>query len=66
MSQIKMLEYPEDLMLMDQRLSSVSTNFESTDNDDKKLNLEIKNSISIYQNKEEENPNIIENKKKIT
>ena len=64
MSQIKMLENPEDLM--DQRLSSVSTNFESTDNDDKKLNLEIKNSISISQNKEEENPNIIENKKKIT
>ena len=66
MSQIKMLENPEDLMLMDQRLSSVSTNFESTDNDDKKLNLKIKNSISISQNKEEENPNIIENKKKIT
>lgn len=64
MSQIKMLENPEDLM--DQRLSSISTNFESTDNDDKKLNLEIKNSISISQNKEEENPNIIENKKKIT
>jgi hypothetical protein len=59
-----MLENPEDLM--DQRLSSISTNFESTDNDDKKLNLEIKNSISISQNKEEENPNIIENKKKIT
>ena len=33
MSQIKMLENPEDLM--DQRLSSISTNFESTDNDDK-------------------------------
>ena len=33
MSQIKMLENPEDLK--DQRLSSVSTNFESTDNDDK-------------------------------
>ena len=64
MSQIKILENPEDLM--DQRLSSISTNFESTDNDDKKLNLEIKNSISISQNKEEENPNIIENKKKIT
>ena len=64
MIQIKMLENPEDLM--DQRLSSISTNFESTDNDDKKLNLEIKNSISISQNKEEENPNIIENKKKIT
>lgn len=64
MSQIKMLENPEDLM--DQRLSSISTNFESTDNDDKKLNLEIKNSLSISQNKEEENPNIIENKKKIT
>ena len=64
MSQIKMLENPEDLM--DQRLSSISTNFESTDNDDKKLNLEIKNSILISQNKEEENPNIIENKKKIT
>ena len=64
MSQIKMLENPEDLI--DQRLSSISTNFESTDNDDKKLNLEIKNSISISQNKEEENPNIIENKKKIT
>ena len=64
MSQIKMLENPEDLM--DQRLSSISTNFESTDNDDKKLNLEIKNSISISQNKEEENPNIIKNKKKIT
>ena len=33
MSQIKMLENPEDLK--DQRLSSVSKNFESTDNDDK-------------------------------
>ena len=64
MSQIKMLENPEDLM--DQRLSSISTNFESTDNDDKKLNLEIKNSLSISQTKVEENPNIIENKKKIT
>ena len=34
MSQIKMLENPEDLK--EQRLSSVSTNFESTYNDDKK------------------------------
>ena len=61
--QIKMLENSEEYK--DQRLSSVSTNFENIDNEERKLNGEAKNSENTSHIKEEENPEKIkENEKK--
>ena len=61
--QIKMLENSEEYK--DQRLSSVSTNFENIDNEERKLNGEAKNSENTSPIKEEENPEKIkENEKK--
>ena len=62
--QIKILENSEENK--DQRLSFVSTNFENIDNEDRKLNGEIKNSETTSPIKEEENPEKIQKNEKKT
>ena len=52
------LENPEDQ-------SSVSTNIENIENEEKKINEEIKNSQNISTNKNEQNLNAEDNEKKI-
>ena len=52
------LENPEDQ-------SSVSTNIENIENEEKKINEEIKNSQNISTNKNEQNLNTEDNEKKI-